>query len=69
MEMSVPRLLKIFTVSPVSTSSISKRAPFLSEQDTQASAKFSGVVSPPATTGITWSIIYEEIWELMTTFN
>lgn len=50
------RGLKIFTVSPVSTSLISMRAPFLSEQDTQARAKFSGVVSPPATTGITWSI-------------
>jgi hypothetical protein len=43
------------TSSPVCGSTLTKRAPFLSEHETQASARFSEVDCPPATTGTTWS--------------
>ena len=41
--------------SPVCGSTQTKRALFLSEHETQASARFSEVDCPPATTGTTWS--------------
>ncbi len=50
------RGLKIETTSPVSESSRFCRAPLRSEQETQARAKFSAIVLPPATTGTMWSI-------------
>jgi hypothetical protein len=42
--------------SPVCGSTVTKRAPFRSEHETQASARFSEVDCPPATTGTTWSM-------------
>ena len=50
------------TSIPVSVSSICCLAPFRSEQDTQASARFAAVVSPFATTGMIWSIWKVATW-------
>ena len=49
--------------SPVCGSTKSKRAPFLSEHETQASARFSEVDCPPATTGTTWSTWKVASWQ------
>lgn len=40
---------------PVLWSTSSTRAPLRSDQETQASARFSDIVSPPLATGSTWS--------------
>jgi len=56
--------LKMETTSPVSFSSSFCRAPLRSEQETQARAKFSAIVSPPATTGTMWSIWKVATWPI-----
>lgn len=46
---------KSCVVSPVAGSIAMIREPFRREHETQASARFSSVVAPPATRGATWS--------------